>query len=134
MAKKETSPELTEEFKKTLAMTKMLDIEVDEELKRSFLRAPYRRAPTVGARGKRLVDLPTVVAHDILYVVIVLESSLNLKRHNTRIDEVTDTLREVEVLDREEVFSSNEFLSTTRNQIVGEAAWLRALAPISRAR
>ena len=37
MAKKDTSPELTEEFKKTLAMTKMLDVEVDEELKRSFI-------------------------------------------------------------------------------------------------
>lgn len=37
MAKKETSPELTEEFRKTLAMTKMLDMEVDEELKRSFI-------------------------------------------------------------------------------------------------
>ncbi len=37
MAKKETSPELTEEFKKTLSMTKMLDVEVDEELKRSFI-------------------------------------------------------------------------------------------------
>ncbi len=37
MAKKETSPELTEEFKKTLSMTKMLDMEVDEELKRSFI-------------------------------------------------------------------------------------------------
>ena len=37
MAKKETSPELTEEFKKTLAMTKTLDMEVDEELKRSFI-------------------------------------------------------------------------------------------------
>lgn len=37
MAKKETSPELTEEFKKTLAMTKVLDVEVDEELKRSFI-------------------------------------------------------------------------------------------------
>ena len=37
MAKKETSPELTEEFKKTLAMTKVLDMEVDEELKRSFI-------------------------------------------------------------------------------------------------
>ena len=37
MAQKETSPELTEEFKKTLAMTKMLDMEVDEELKRSFI-------------------------------------------------------------------------------------------------
>ena len=32
MAKKITSPELTEEFTKTLAMTKMLDVEVDEEL------------------------------------------------------------------------------------------------------
>ena len=37
MAKKETSPELTEEFKKTLAMTKLLDVEVDDELKRSFI-------------------------------------------------------------------------------------------------
>ena len=37
MAKKETSPELTEEFKKTLSMTKILDVEVDDELKRSFI-------------------------------------------------------------------------------------------------
>jgi DNA gyrase subunit A len=37
MAKKETSPELTEEFKKTLSMTKMLDVEVNEELKKSFI-------------------------------------------------------------------------------------------------
>ncbi len=37
MAKKETSPELTEEFRKTLQMTKMLDVEVDEELKKSFI-------------------------------------------------------------------------------------------------
>ena len=37
MAKKETSPELTEAFKKTLEMTKMLDVEVDDELKRSFI-------------------------------------------------------------------------------------------------
>lgn len=37
MAKKQTSPELTEEFVKTLAMTKMLDVEVDDELKKSFI-------------------------------------------------------------------------------------------------
>ncbi len=37
MAKKETSAELTEEFVKTLAMTKFLDVEVDEELKKSFI-------------------------------------------------------------------------------------------------
>ena len=37
MAKRETSPELTEEFRKTLSMTKLLDIEVDDELKRSFI-------------------------------------------------------------------------------------------------
>ncbi len=37
MAKKETSPELTEEFKRTLEMTKLLDVEVDEELKKSFI-------------------------------------------------------------------------------------------------
>ena len=35
MSKKETSPELTEEFKKTLQMTRILDVEVDDELKRS---------------------------------------------------------------------------------------------------
>ena len=37
MAKKETSPELTEEFKKTLEMTRLLDTEVNDELKRSFI-------------------------------------------------------------------------------------------------
>ena len=37
MAKKTTSAELTEEFVKTLAMTKMLEVEVDEELKKSFI-------------------------------------------------------------------------------------------------
>ena len=37
MAKKITSPELTEEFAKTLAMTKLLEVEVDEELKKSFI-------------------------------------------------------------------------------------------------
>ena len=37
MAKKQTSPELTEEFKKTLEMTRILDVEVDDELKRSFI-------------------------------------------------------------------------------------------------
>ena len=37
MAKKVTSAELTEEFKKTLEMTKMLDVEVEQELKKSFI-------------------------------------------------------------------------------------------------
>ncbi len=37
MAKRETSPELTEEFKKTLDMTKIIDVEVNDELKRSFI-------------------------------------------------------------------------------------------------
>ncbi len=37
MAKNKTSPELTEEFKRTLEMTKLLDREVDEELKKSFI-------------------------------------------------------------------------------------------------
>lgn len=37
MAKKVTSAELTEEFKKTLEMTKFLDVEVEEELKKSFI-------------------------------------------------------------------------------------------------
>ena len=37
MAKKVTSAELTEEFRKTLEMTKMLDVEVEQELKKSFI-------------------------------------------------------------------------------------------------
>ncbi len=37
MAKKETSQELTEEFRKTLAMTRTLDTEVNDELKKSFM-------------------------------------------------------------------------------------------------
>lgn len=37
MAKKMASPELTEEFKRTLEQTKLINIEVDNELKRSFI-------------------------------------------------------------------------------------------------
>ena len=37
MAKNETSQELTEEFRKTLSMTRILDMEVEEELKKSFM-------------------------------------------------------------------------------------------------
>lgn len=37
MAKKVTDSALTEEFKKTLAMTTLIDIEVEEELKKSFI-------------------------------------------------------------------------------------------------
>ena len=41
MAKKETSPELTEEFKKTLAMTNLIDVEVDDELKKYYDMPAY---------------------------------------------------------------------------------------------
>ncbi len=37
MAKKASSPELTQEFKKTLEQTKLINIEVDNEMKRSFI-------------------------------------------------------------------------------------------------
>lgn len=37
MAKKQSSPELTQEFKKTLEQTKVINIEVDNEMKRSFI-------------------------------------------------------------------------------------------------
>ncbi|MBO7368844.1 MAG: DNA topoisomerase 4 subunit A, partial [Clostridia bacterium] len=37
MAKKNSSPELTAEFKKTLEQTKVINIEVDNEMKRSFI-------------------------------------------------------------------------------------------------
>ena len=37
MAKKEFDQALTEEFKRTLDMTKIIDIEVDKELKQSFI-------------------------------------------------------------------------------------------------
>ena len=37
MAKKNNSPELTAEFKKTLEQTKVINIEVDNEMKRSFI-------------------------------------------------------------------------------------------------
>lgn len=37
MAKKEASPELTEEFKKTLEQTTLINVEVDNELKKSFI-------------------------------------------------------------------------------------------------
>ena len=97
------------------------------------LRAPHRGASAVWACSEGLVNLTAVVAHDIFDVVVILESSLNLERHNARIYKVTDTLREVEVLDREEVFSSYQLFATPRDEVVGEATGLRALAPISRA-
>lgn len=37
MAKKQSSPELTQEFKKTLEQTKLINVEVDNEMKRSFI-------------------------------------------------------------------------------------------------
>ena len=37
MAKKEFDQALTDEFRKTLEMTKIIDIEVDKELKQSFI-------------------------------------------------------------------------------------------------
>jgi len=37
MSKRETSPELTEEFKKTLQMTNMVDVQVENEIKKSFI-------------------------------------------------------------------------------------------------
>ena len=60
MAKKETSPELTEEFKRTLEMTKILDMEVDEELKRSFIA--YAMAVKNAESARRYTGLPAKLA------------------------------------------------------------------------
>ena len=65
MAKKETSPELTEEFKKTLAMTKTLDMEVEEELKRSFIA--YAMAVNKSSAIPDVRDGLTPVHRRILY-------------------------------------------------------------------
>ena len=37
MAKKEASPELTAEFKNTLAKTNIINVEVEDELRKSFM-------------------------------------------------------------------------------------------------
>lgn len=65
MAKKQTSPELTEEFVKTLAMTKMLDVEVDEELKKSFIA--YAMAVNVSRAIPDIRDGLKPVHRRILY-------------------------------------------------------------------
>ncbi len=65
MAKKETSPELTEEFVKTLAMTKMLEVEVDEELKKSFIA--YAMAVNVSRAIPDIRDGLKPVHRRILY-------------------------------------------------------------------
>jgi len=65
MAKKVTSPELTEEFVKTLAMTKMLEVEVDEELKRSFIA--YAMAVNVSRAIPDIRDGLKPVHRRILY-------------------------------------------------------------------
>ena len=38
MAKQKISEELTAEFKRTLGMTKLVDVEVNSELKQSFIQ------------------------------------------------------------------------------------------------
>lgn len=65
MAKKQTSPELTEEFIKTLAMTKMLEVEVDEELKKSFIA--YAMAVNVSRAIPDIRDGLKPVHRRILY-------------------------------------------------------------------
>ena len=65
MAKKQTSPELTEEFVKTLAMTKLLDVEVDEELKKSFIA--YAMAVNVSRAIPDIRDGLKPVHRRILY-------------------------------------------------------------------
>lgn len=65
MAKKVTSPELTEEFVKTLAMTKMLEVEVDEELKKSFIA--YAMAVNVSRAIPDIRDGLKPVHRRILY-------------------------------------------------------------------
>ncbi len=65
MAKKQTSPELTEEFVKTLAMTKLLEVEVDEELKKSFIA--YAMAVNVSRAIPDIRDGLKPVHRRILY-------------------------------------------------------------------
>jgi len=65
MAKRITSPELTEEFTKTLAMTKMLEVEVDEELKKSFIA--YAMAVNVSRAIPDIRDGLKPVHRRILY-------------------------------------------------------------------
>ena len=65
MAKKETSPELTEEFKKTLEMTNMINVEVDDELKKSFIA--YAMAVTVSRAIPDVRDGLKPVHRRILY-------------------------------------------------------------------
>ncbi len=63
--KRQTSPELTEEFVKTLAMTKMLEVEVDEELKKSFIA--YAMAVNVSRAIPDIRDGLKPVHRRILY-------------------------------------------------------------------
>ena len=67
MAKRITSPELTEEFAKTLAMTKMLEVEVDEELKKSFIA--YAMAVNVSRAIPDIRDGLKPVHRRILYSI-----------------------------------------------------------------
>ena len=45
MAKKEFSAELTAEFKQKLEMTNVINVEVDQELKKSFIARKGEEAP-----------------------------------------------------------------------------------------
>ena len=75
------------------------------------LGATRRCTHTIGALKQRLVDLAAVVAHHILHIAHILQTSLDLKRHNARIDHIADALREVEILDREQMLALDKFLA-----------------------
>ncbi len=65
MAKKQERPELTEDFIKTLEMTKLLDMEVNEELKKSFIA--YAMAVNVSRAIPDIRDGLKPVHRRILY-------------------------------------------------------------------
>ena len=70
MAKKETSPELTEEFKKTLEMTNMIDVEVDGVKADSVRGDGVIVATATGSTAYSLSCNGPVVAPDVKAFVI----------------------------------------------------------------
>ena len=78
----------------------------------------------MGACGESLINLLAIVAYDILYVVVVLEATLNLKGHYAGVDKFANACREVEILYREQVFALYNLFPAARYKVVCQSAGL----------
>ena len=94
---------------------------------------PDRGAAQARTCGQHFVERPAVVSHDVADITGIFQTPLDLERRDAGIDQFAEALREVQVADRQEVFSRNEFAAFRVGQIPGQAARLAARPAVATA-